>query len=130
MYVDAPHLLSKEELPPPLPSLSSSPLEEAATKAAAAAAVAVAKVVNTGEGGALGVVRVGEGGSPLPTPPASPTLGRKTLAQSAAKGAVGERAGVVPQDRAGARTWWRCDAEERKRAKAVPGMAGRCEWKV
>eukprot|EP00752_Nemacystus_decipiens_P004365 g3989.t1 len=138
VYVDAPHLLSKDELPPPLPSLSSSPLEEAATRAAAAAAAAAAKVVNTGEGGALGFA-VGEdgptpspNGSPLPTPPASPTFGQKTPpADPTTSGAVGgKRASAVPpQDRAGARTWWRCDAEERKRAKAVPGMAGRCEWK-
>eukprot|EP00903_Cladosiphon_okamuranus_P015467 g14281.t2 len=134
VYVDAPHLLREDELPPPLPSLPSSPLEEAATKAAAAAAAAVAKLVNTGEGGALGVVGDGDDGSPLPTLPASPTLRRKTLAQSTAKSAGGERAGreragIVSPDRAGARTWWRCDAEERKRAKAVRGMAGRCEWK-
>lgn len=157
VYVDAPHLLTKDELPPPLPSLSSSPLEAAATKAAAAAAAAAAKVVNTGEGGALGLA-VGAGaaaeeeglaspqllGSPLPTPPPSPAVsscGRKTPAneeeeeggvvvKGASRAGSGSGSGSPPQDRAGARTWWRCDAEERKRAKAVPGMAGRCEWKV
>lgn len=38
--------------------------------------------------------------------------------------------GSVVNDREGARTWWRCDAEERRIAKAAPGMSGRCEWKV
>lgn len=106
MYVDAPHLLSPEELPPPLTTLSS-PLEAVAAAAEAAAATAAAKVVTTGEGGAPGT-----GGKCSPPPCAAPA------------GAKGK------QDRAGARTWWRCDPEERRRAKAVPGMSGRCEYKV
>ncbi|CAM9271014.1 unnamed protein product [Ectocarpus sp. 12 AP-2014] len=136
VYVDAPHLLSPEELPPPLPPNPSSPLQAAASKFTAAAAAAAAKVVNTGEGGALGVGKeqLTPASSPTFSPPASPACGSKTESDSGGGGGSEGNAGTPGQqqqhlDRVGARTWWRCDPAERKRAKAVPGMAGRCEWK-
>ncbi|CAM9165625.1 unnamed protein product [Ectocarpus fasciculatus] len=136
VYVDAPHLLSAEELPPPLPPNPSSPLDAAASKFTAAAAEAAAKVVNTGEGGALGLGKeqLTPASSPTFSPPASPACGSKTESESGGGGGSEGNTGAHGQqqqhpDRVGARTWWRCDPEERKRAKAVPGMAGRCEWK-
>lgn len=109
VYVDAPHLLGPDELPPPLPPGSLTAREEAAAKAAAASTAALEQVVNLEEGGAPGRRKVSCPASPTP----SEKKGRKEM-----------------RDREGARTWWRCDPEERKRAKAVKGTSGRCEWKV
>lgn len=70
----------------------------------------------------------------LPRPPAITTatdLGAAASPSLGTAAAVAAGGGVVSvNDREGARTWWRCDAEERRIAKAVKGMSGRCEWKV
>lgn len=111
--MDAPHLLTSEELFPP-PAMSS-PREVVATSAAAAAAKAAAKVAASGEGGA-------------------PAEKVKDCLPSCSPISPSSRGDDTQQrrqhDREGARTWWRCDPEERERAKAVKGMTGRCEWKV
>lgn len=59
----------------------------------------------------------------------SSSVGSPTAASASGSCSGGRPVGVA-NDREGARTWWRCDAEERRIAKAVKGMSGRCEWKV
>lgn len=123
MYVDAPHLLGVEELPPPLPSASTSPRRAASIAAEALAATAAARVMISGEGGAPG----GTGAD------ATGMEDRDRENPSSLQGIQPQRQSkkdASQQDRSGARTWWRCDAEERKRAKAVKGMRGRCDFKV
>lgn len=98
VYVDAPHLLAPEELPPPLPvratvagqSPKEHPVEDSNPEM---------EICEALEGLAC----------PVPSPASSPP---------------------PRPEREEARAWWRCDAEERRRAKAMPGMAGRCKWKV
>lgn len=154
--MDAPHLLAPEELPPPITPPLPSPLAQAAEAAAAAAAKAAAKVVSRGEGGAPGALGEHNEGLEASTSDASGAGEGIGRSPGASAGGIGEgRAGpgqateprvrgeaggggsgggaameAVRKERDGARAWWKCDPEERRRAKAVPGMNGRCEWKV
>lgn len=167
VYVDAPHLLAPEELPPPITSPLHSPLARAAEVAAAAAAVAAAKVITTGEGGAprTGIRGIDEGDasgneddswtsdvpksdgeeeraalSAMGSGGGAGVMGhgvanrrgdRKPLSCNENDGTLSDApAATVCNERVGARAWWRCDAEERREAKAMPGLSGRCEWKV
>ncbi|CAM9359493.1 unnamed protein product [Discosporangium mesarthrocarpum] len=128
IYVDAPHLSG----PPPPPPPGTMPV---------ASMEDVAVTADLTEGEQVGVGQSGsesQGGSQLTL---IPTLLQDSEGSTAMDNRVQDATpsdlaipspppalSSSPQPPVNGLAWWRCDPEEKRVAKAVPGLAGRCRW--